>query len=134
MSQPAPSSPSQPAVAVIIPAFNEAATVASVAQTALQYTPEVWVVSDGSTDLTVAAAQAAGARVVDLQPNGGKGAALYAGLNASQAEWVIMLDADLTGMTPEHLHRLAAPVIRGELDMTIGVFEGESSCRSGATA
>ncbi|MDO4262989.1 MAG: glycosyltransferase family 2 protein [Deinococcus sp.] len=123
MSQPArPLTP--PLVAVVIPAFNEEATVAEVAQVALKFTPAVVVVSDGSSDLTVAAAQATGAQVLDLQPNGGKGAALYAGLQAAQAEWVVMLDADLTGLTAQHLHTLTRPVLAGELDMTIGVFEG----------
>lgn len=111
-------------VAVVIPAFNEEATVADVVRVALQFTPEVVVASDGSTDQTVASAQAAGARVLDLQPNAGKGPALYAALAAAQAEWVIMLDADLTGLTPAHLERLLQPVQSGELEMTIGVFEG----------
>ena len=125
MSQPAqPRFPTPAPVAVVIPAFNEEATVAEVARVALEFTPEVVVVSDGSSDLTVAAAQATGAQVLDLQPNGGKGAALYAGLQAAQAEWVVMLDADLTGLTPQHLHKLVRPVLAGELDMTIGVFEG----------
>ncbi|GHG07328.1 glycosyl transferase [Deinococcus piscis] len=125
MSEPAqPRFPSPVPVAVVIPAFNEETTVAEVARVALDFTPEVVVASDGSSDLTVAAAQATGAKVLDLQPNGGKGAALYAGLQAAQAEWVVMLDADLTGLTPEHLHKLTRPVLSGELDMTIGVFEG----------
>ncbi|WP_261663112.1 glycosyltransferase family 2 protein [Deinococcus sp. Marseille-Q6407] len=125
MSQPTQPRSFAPAqVAVIIPAFNEEATVAEVARVALNFTPEVVVVSDGSRDLTVPAAQATGARVLDLQPNAGKGAALYAGLQAAQAEWVIMLDADLIGLTPQHLETLVQPVLSGELDMTIGVFEG----------
>lgn len=113
-----------PQVAVVIPAFNEEATIAEVVRAALAFTPEVVVASDGSTDSTVAQARAAGAAVLDLQPNAGKGAALYAALQAAQAEWAVMLDADLIGLTPAHLERLTQPVLAGELDMTIGVFEG----------
>lgn len=127
MSQPTPTpapSSALPHVAVVIPAFNEEATVGQVVGVALQFTPEVVVASDGSSDQTVAVARAAGAQVLDLQPNAGKGPALHAALSSAQAEWVIMLDADLTGLTTAHLERLLHPVQSGQLDMTIGVFEG----------
>ncbi|WP_135228542.1 glycosyltransferase family 2 protein [Deinococcus fonticola] len=111
-------------VAVVIPAFNEESTVAGVIGVAQRLTADVVVASDGSVDDTVNVARQAGARVLDLQPNGGKGPALKAALEATQAEYVLMLDADLTGLTPEHLHLLLAPVTNGQLDMSIGVFEG----------
>ena len=114
----------QPSVAVVIPAFNEEDTVAEVVQVALTLTGDVVVASDGSADNTVGAAQKAGAKVVDLQPNGGKGPALKAALEATEADYVVMLDADLTGLTKAHLEKLLLPVLRGELDMSIGVFEG----------
>lgn len=37
---------------------------------------------------------------------------------------VLLLDADLLGLRPEHLHALLAPVARGEAEMTVGVFQG----------
>lgn len=120
-----PASQSMPgSVAVVIPAYNEAETVAEVVRAGLQLTPEVVVASDGSVDETVAVARAAGAKVLDLQPNGGKGPALKAALEASRAEYVVMLDADLTGLSLRHLLLLLDPVKRGDLDMSIGVFEG----------
>ncbi len=118
----APFSPAQ--VAVVIPAFNEADTVAEVVRVGLTLTPEVVVVSDGSTDGTAAVAEAAGARVLALPQNVGKGPALKAALELTQAEFVVMLDADLVGLTREHLDLLLTPVLEGSLDMTIGVFEG----------
>lgn len=111
-------------MAVVIPAFNEEETVAGVVKVGLELTPDVVVTSDGSVDNTVQAAQDAGAKVVDLQPNGGKGPALKAALEATNAEYVVMLDADLVGLTLEHLNILLRPVLSGELDMSIGVFEG----------
>lgn len=118
---PAPVSAS---VAVVIPAYNEQLTIADVVSVALDFCSEVIVASDGSTDETVAFASAAGARVLDLQPNQGKGCALKAALKATSASYVIMLDADLVGLTAKHLEELITPVLSGELVMSIGVFEG----------
>ncbi|WP_432804229.1 glycosyltransferase family 2 protein [Deinococcus taeanensis] len=116
--------PSSSRLAVVIPAFNEEDTVGDVVRVARTVTPDVVVASDGSSDGTADAARRAGAHVVDLLHNAGKGAALYAALQATQAEIVVLLDADLTGLTAAHLQALSAPVLSGELDMSIGVFEG----------
>jgi len=113
-----------PQIAVVIPAYNEAHTVAEVVRVALLLTPEVIVASDGSSDDTAGVARAAGAKVVELNPNGGKGPALHAALTATTAEYVVMLDADLLGLNLEHLNILLRPVQRGQLDMSIGIFEG----------
>ncbi|HEX6971077.1 MAG TPA: glycosyltransferase, partial [Limnochordia bacterium] len=66
---------------VVIPAYNEAAAVASTVAAAarLPDVAEVIVVDDGSTDATAAAAKAAGAITISLTPNQGKGRALAAG-------------------------------------------------------
>ena len=115
-------------VAVVIPAYNEAQTVAAVVRVARQLTSFVVVASDGSSDGTAQVARDAGALVVELPQNAGKGPALYAGLKAadaaSHADYVLMLDADLLGLTVEHLHILLRPVQDGTLDMSIGIFEG----------
>ena len=61
------------------------------------------MVDDGSTDATVAAAGAVpGVRVVALGRNGGKTRALRAGLLQVAAPTVLLLDADLVGLAPEH--------------------------------
>lgn len=114
---------------VVIPAYNEAATVAAVVQAALTMTPQVVVASDGSADDTAAQARSAGAEVVELSENVGKGPALYAGLRRArerypEAQYVVMLDADLLGLTRAHLQLMLAPVLADELDMAIGIFKG----------
>ena len=109
---------------MVIPAFNEAETVPQVIKVALVLTSDVVVASDGSTDATAQAARNAGARVIELPENAGKGPALAAALRATQAEYVVMLDADLVGLTRLHLDILLRPVLSGRLDMSIGIFDG----------
>lgn len=111
--------------AVLIPAYNEAAHLPRVVAVALEAAlGPVLVVDDGSRDSTAEAAQRAGASVLRLGQNQGKGGALFAGGSALQSEVVVLLDADLLGLTPQHLRDLAAPVLRGEVEMTRGVFAG----------
>lgn len=112
-------------IAAVIPAYNEAQTIQAVISTALAVPAitEVYVVSDGSTDETVAFAQEAGARVVALPENQGKAAAMRAGVMATTADQILFLDADLIGLTPAHISSLIGPVLGGEADMVVGVFD-----------
>ena len=98
-----PLSPSRrPTIAVVIPAFNEEgavqATVEDVrrALDGARVSHEIIVVNDGSSDNTVVAARASGARVVNFTDNGGYGHALKAGIAASDSDLVAILDADGT--------------------------------------
>lgn len=112
-------------IAAVIPAYNEAQTIQAVvaATLAVPAISEVFVVSDGSTDETAALAREAGAQVIDLPENQGKAAAMRAGVMASTAEQILFLDADLTGLTPTHIDSLIGPVLAGEADMVVGVFD-----------
>src|SRR5215472_612532 len=86
-----------PRVSVVLPAYDEAATIASVVRGCLEHTPppcEVLVVDDGSRDETGKLAEASGARVVRLGRNQGKGVALREGIAAAQGDLLLMLDAD----------------------------------------
>lgn len=111
--------------AVLVPAYREAERIAPVvrAARAARLGPVV-VIDDGSDDATGEAATAAGARLLRLPENRGKGGALVAGAASVAAEVVILLDADLVGLLPEHVRALARPVLAGEADMTRGVFKG----------
>ncbi|MDD2421096.1 MAG: glycosyltransferase family 2 protein [Heliobacteriaceae bacterium] len=111
-------------VSIIIPAYNEERTVADVVRAALSspYKDDVIVVSDGSEDNTATIARDAGAKVIELPHNIGKGGALLAGVQAAMHPVLMFLDADLIGLTPKHLTSLASPVLAGKVDMTIGVF------------
>ncbi len=110
---------------ILIPAFNEEAGVAKVIETALaSRLGPVLVVDDGSDDNTTEVALEADANVLKLIKNQGKGGAVFAGAQTLDTEVILMIDADLTGLTTEHLHDLAKPVLRGDFDMTRGVFTG----------
>ena len=111
--------------AVVVPAYNEAGGVGVVVAAALAGgIGPVWVVDDGSTDGTAEAARAAGAHVLELGRNVGKGGALLAAARTLDADVVVLLDADLVGLEAAHVRALAEPVLRGDADMTRGVFRG----------
>ena len=83
-------------VLVLIPAYNEAASIANVVRGARAHLP-VLVVDDGSADDTTQAAELAGASVLRQVPNQGKGAALKAGFRWAIEHGypaVLTLDAD----------------------------------------
>ena len=111
--------------AVLIPAYNEAAHVSRVVETALAAAlGPVWVVDDGSSDVTAQTARTAGAEVLCLPENRGKGGAVFAGAAHVNTDVVVLLDADLLGLTPSHIQALAEPVLLGHVTMTRGMFSG----------
>ena len=99
MTAAGPDTSSAVELSVVMPCLNEADTVATCVRKALAglatagITGEVIVADNGSTDQSVAAATAAGARVVSVQERG-YGAALMGGIAAARGTFVLMGDAD----------------------------------------
>jgi glycosyltransferase involved in cell wall biosynthesis len=84
---------------VVIPAFNEAATVASVVRAVHAKAPwcDVIVVNDGSSDATTTEARAAGANVLEMPFNLGIGGAVQAGFVFAKENgyrWMVQVDGD----------------------------------------
>ncbi|MDG2112060.1 MAG: glycosyltransferase [Actinomycetota bacterium] len=115
----------------IVPAWNRADTVGATvgALVELGDVGEVVVVDDGSKDRTSAAAEDAGARVVRLDRNLGKGGAVAAAIEACGApSRYLLVDADL-GESAGLAAMLLAPVITGDADMTVAVFPATGRSR-----
>lgn len=111
-------------VAAIIPAYNEERTLGPVID-AVKRVPavaEVVVVSDGSRDRTAAVARERGAHCVELPQNVGKGGAIKAGIDQTQSDILLFLDADLIGLEPYHVEKIIGPVLSGDADVAIGFF------------
>ena len=115
-------------VAVIIPAFNEEKTIATVVVGARKLADVVVVCDDGSTDMTADIAEALGARVVKHERNMGKGRALKDLVDEARkldSDVVVTMDAD-SQHDPRDIPTVAAPVLKGEADVVIGVRPAKS--------
>jgi glycosyltransferase involved in cell wall biosynthesis len=112
-------------ITAIIPAYNEEQTIGNVLDciTKVEEVTQVIVVSDGSTDGTAEVATAYDVELIDLAENVGKGGAMKAGMERCSNDNIIFLDADLIGLTKQHVKDLIMPVINNETDMTIGIFK-----------
>ena len=113
-------------VSVVIPCFNERATIAQVVG-AVRASPvqdlEIIIVDDGSTDGTVDVLREKIAplsdQVIYLPRNGGKGAALRAGFAAATGEIIVIQDADLE-YSPAEYPFLLEPILAGKADAVFG--------------
>jgi glycosyltransferase involved in cell wall biosynthesis len=109
-------------VAVVIPALNEAETVASIVREVARFAHPI-VVDDGSSDATAAQAESAGAEVLRNPHNQGYDAALRSGFDLayrSGFDVIASIDADAE-LAPAALERVLEPVTRWGWSMALGV-------------
>lgn len=106
-------------VSVLIPAYNEEASIAGLLDKVRSSGNwnEVIVVDDGSTDQTREAAGQAGARVVRHPYNKGNGAAVKTAVREAQGEFILLMDAD-GQHSPEDIRKLIA--LLEEYDLVVG--------------
>ncbi len=110
-----------PKIIVIIPAYNEQETIASVVDQVKQYTKKIIVIDDGSTDNTAANADASGAQVISNTTNRGLGITVRIGYEAalkSDAEIIVQVDAD-GQYTIEDIPALIKPISENRADMVL---------------
>ena len=119
---------SDKSVSIVIPAYNEEATVAKVVSVArkLSYVDEVILVDDGSTDRTVEEAENAGATVISHIMNEGKGSAIKTGFKYSHGNIVAFIDADVSNFTSEKIDKIIRPILEDRTDITKTKFARES--------
>jgi len=115
-------------LSIIVPVYNEAATVAMVIDRLLRIElpidREILVVNDGSTDgtrdvLARLDGTSPGLRVFHNPRNQGKGAAVRLGISHASGSILAIQDADLE-LDPQQLAGLVAPILAGETDVVYG--------------
>ena len=127
---PGPTPIVDPLVSVLIPVYNEETTLEQVVRRVAQLdvAKEILIVDDGSADRSVEIAArlegefSSGRTIVRSLPqprNMGKGAAVRAGITASEGDIVLIQDADLE-YDPGDLPALLEPLITGHADVVYG--------------
>jgi glycosyltransferase involved in cell wall biosynthesis len=116
--------PGPPCLSVVMPCFDEAATIQSAVKAVLDspFTQELIVVDDGSRDGTaeiLAGVSDPRLRVLVHAENRGKGAALRTGFAEAVAPYVIVQDADLE-YDPRDFETVVAPLIDDRADIVYG--------------
>jgi glycosyltransferase involved in cell wall biosynthesis len=110
-------------ISVVIAAYNEAPRIANVLKI-VEHHPiidEVIVVNDGSKDNTSEIVKKFDVTLIDNEKNMGKTLSVKRGIEASKSELIMLLDADLNGLTDESINRLAQPVLDGQVDWTLSL-------------
>jgi glycosyltransferase involved in cell wall biosynthesis len=116
----------EPCLSVVMPVFNEAATVGDVIKTVLAQRPvqQLIIVDDCSRDgtwekLQPLAQSEPRIKLIHHEVNQGKGAALRTGIAHATSPVVIIQDADLE-YDPTEYHRVLAPIISEKADVVFG--------------
>ncbi|MCE5322774.1 glycosyltransferase [bacterium] len=119
-------------VSVLIPAYNEQDIIGQTVQAALGMPDieEVVVIDDGSEDETPFVAYDAGARVIQMNQNSGKGAAMNRGAAETNSEILLIIDADL-GPSAAETYKLLEPILADQADMAIAVMKAPPGHKGG---
>jgi rSAM/selenodomain-associated transferase 2/rSAM/selenodomain-associated transferase 1 len=114
----------QHTIKVIIPAYNEADSIAKVINAIPAWVKEIIVVNNNSTDQTAQIAAQNGATVIH-EKRKGYGQACRTGIAAiTNCDIVVFLDADFSDF-PEQMNQLVKPIITNQADMVIGARSGK---------
>jgi len=112
-------------ITAIICVFNEEATIRNVVTKVADYFfDDVIVINDGSTDRTDEILKGIGRffdfKYIILPKNKGKGYAMATGIENTNSEIIVFIDADLSNLTEDHFSLLLTPIFNKEADMVLG--------------
>ena len=114
----------RPRISCVVCAYNEADRIRRILDVVHNHPAlaEVIVVNDGSTDETqLLIDDYPDIQAISYAPNRGKTYALARGLAAASGDYVMLLDADLAGVTAADIQALADPVITGRAQVSISL-------------
>jgi len=114
-------------ISILVPAYNEEKTILELLKAVRAekhdgFSFEVIVIDDGSRDRTVELLKENPAlydKLVQMPKNGGKGAAVRAGLENATGEYILFQDADLE-YSPKDYGKLLLPLREFDADVVIG--------------
>ena len=113
-------------LSVIMPVYNEAATIAEILQRFSDVPLEKEIVlvddcsKDGTGDILKLQGHIPNLRIITHEANGGKGAAVQTALQHISGDIVVIQDADLE-YDPNDFHKLIAPIVSGQTKVVYGV-------------
>ncbi len=120
------SSIQKPRVTLVISARNEEKSISKVIKAGKKskYVSEILVIDSFSKDKTAEISRKNGARVVrQYAEKRGKGGAIYTSIIEAKGNVLVFMDADIRNITPEMIDKLVRPLIKNDVDYTIGKFK-----------
>ena len=115
--------------AVVIPAYNEEATIHDIVTRALKFSPLIIVVDDGSTDQTISKLKGLPIELIKNEVNQGKAASLWKGIQAARnhnVDYIVTLDGD-GQHAPEDIPKLLAKSEQQPENIIIGARLADKS-------
>jgi glycosyltransferase involved in cell wall biosynthesis len=116
---------------VVIPCYNEEATIGSIVLKTKRHVDKVLVVDDGSIDETAEIARAAGATVISYKKNRGKSFSIKTGFKyalANDFDYVVTIDGD-GQHNPDEIPAVLGTILNNDngIDISIGLRSGDST-------
>lgn len=117
----------QTKISIVIAAYNEELRIADVLKAVKNHPliDEIIVIDDGSIDDTSEVVKKFNVTLIKNKKNIGKTLSVKKGIEKAKNELIMLLDADLQGLTHESIEKLAEPVLSSQVDWTLS-FRGNS--------